>query len=244
MRFGKIPRPFGDEAHPVAGELVRRDLLDVASRRSRPCPWSRASWPLAIFSVVDFPAPFGPSSANTCPWRHDEVEAVDDLDVAVRGPDVRSARRAGRRAVRRGRSTPRALAQHRVECRRDPRRPPARARRPGTPPARRRSPGPRSACPELMILPKSSTWMFSHDPITKPMSCSTSRIARPSAASSRSSAPSAAVSVASSPDDGSSSRSTRGLLAQRPGELDQPLRPGRAASRPARPRRTAARRAR
>ena len=74
-------------------------------------------------------------------------------------------------------------------------------------------PGPRSGCRTAMICPKSSTWMWWHVLITRPMSCSTSRIARPVAASSMSSSASSSVSDSLRPDDGSSSSSTRGLVA-------------------------------
>ena len=55
--------------------------------------------------------------------------------------------------------------------------------------------------------------MSSHAPITRLMSCSTSRTARPSSASWRRTVANSSVSASLSPDDGSSSSSTRGRLA-------------------------------
>ena len=58
----------------------------------RPRTWKQpedgARRPLATLSAVDFPAPFGPSSASTSPAGHGEVDAVEHLDAAVGGVDV------------------------------------------------------------------------------------------------------------------------------------------------------------
>ena len=63
--------------------------------------------------------------------------------------------------------------------------------------------------PTEMTRPKSSTWIRSHVPMTKDMSCSTSSTARPEPATSRNNSPRVDVSVSFKPADGSSSRSTR-----------------------------------
>ena len=85
----------------------------------------------------------------------------------------------------------------------------------------------RSACtslgvPTAMMRPKSSTWIRSHVPMTNDMSCSTSSTASRRPRSSRNKVPRVSVSDSSRPADGSSSSSTRGCVAERASQLDQP----------------------
>ena len=66
VRLGKMPRPSG---------MVHSPARDSASGRM-PLTWRPSTWkqpfvgticPLATLSVVDFPAPLGPSRASTSP---------------------------------------------------------------------------------------------------------------------------------------------------------------------------------
>ena len=184
-----MPRPSGTRQTPSRASSSGRAPPARRARGPRPCRAVGAIWPLATFSVVDLPAPFGPSSANTWPGGHDEVDAVQHVDRAVAGAHVAQLERAGGApsARRRRPSAVASLAQR-------PRRACGAAsadrllarRRRGTRRAPPRSPAPRSGVPSAMIRPKSSTWMCSQAPITKLMSCSTSSTPSPSAASSRS----------------------------------------------------------
>ena len=61
-----MPRPSGIVHSPARASLSEDHPLTL-SPRNRTSPLTGDSWPLATFSVVLLPAPFGPSSAYTCP---------------------------------------------------------------------------------------------------------------------------------------------------------------------------------
>ena len=66
VRFGKMPRPSGIRHTPARASASRRHPGDVASTEQQ-APRRGTICPEATARVVDFPAPFGPSNANTSP---------------------------------------------------------------------------------------------------------------------------------------------------------------------------------
>jgi len=66
VRLGKTPRPSG-MAHIPALVSFSGDRLPTAWSPIRTSPALGRMRPLTTLSSVDFPAPFGPSSANTLP---------------------------------------------------------------------------------------------------------------------------------------------------------------------------------
>ena len=87
VRFGKIPLPSGTRQSPARASSSGRAPLTRRPATNR-SPAVGAIRPHATFSVVDFPAPFGPRIASDLAGGDDEVDAVHDFDAAVRGLDA------------------------------------------------------------------------------------------------------------------------------------------------------------
>ena len=87
VRLGKMPRPSGNVHRPARASLSGRMPLTW-----RPITWKQpfvgSICPLATLSVVDLPAPLGPSRASTCAGGDGQVDAVQDLDLPVGGMDA------------------------------------------------------------------------------------------------------------------------------------------------------------
>ena len=86
------------------GDAEARDAVATAGRSS-PCPRTRSSpragrtMPMIDFSVVVLPAPLRPSSVTTSPLAHVEVDAVQDVRLAVPGVQAAHAQQRARRTV-------------------------------------------------------------------------------------------------------------------------------------------------
>ena len=66
VRLGKMPRPSGSVHNPARASLSGRMPLAWRPRTWKQ-PFVGSICPLATRSVVDLPAPFGPSRASTEP---------------------------------------------------------------------------------------------------------------------------------------------------------------------------------
>ena len=92
-----VPRPWGTWATP--GGRSRSSSCPVSSLPSSTIdPWSSTIWQMAR-SVVVLPAPLAPRMTTTSPAVDVEVDAVEDLDRAVAGVQVRGPRAASWRRV-------------------------------------------------------------------------------------------------------------------------------------------------
>ena len=89
---------LGHEAQAAARERVG-PAASRPRRRTAPHPRSARSAPIATFNVVDFPAPFGPSSACTLARVQREVDAEQHVDHPVARRRRRGARASGSSAT-------------------------------------------------------------------------------------------------------------------------------------------------
>ena len=84
------------EGDAGARDLVRRRGRSARGPRSAPSRCAAPTMPMIDFSVVVLPAPLRPSSVTTSPCEHLEVDAVQDVRLAVPGLQVRRPRAAAR----------------------------------------------------------------------------------------------------------------------------------------------------
>ena len=230
---------LGDEAQRRRAP-ARRRCVPVTSSPTDVHATRRVglSCPLATLSVVDFPAPFGPSSANTCragPSRSTSCEHVDRCRTPARTSRERERIAAPARSTAPAapRSTPSLPADRRgAGCLGGGFAGAAFARggrsTRGTRRARSGSPGSSAGRP-VRDDPAEVEHVDVRRTCPSRSSCRARRAARrdrppPGRASS---APSALVSPSLRPADGSSSRSTRGLARERTRDLDEARGAGR-----------------
>ena len=212
-----MPLPSGMVTTPRRAQLVGRTARHVAAGDLDLAAPSGRIRPQATFSVVDLPAPFGPSSAtHRCRRWTVEVDAVQHLDAVVRGADA-------------------AQLEQRLGSRRSPCRPSCRpvARRHRSPSrgarGRRsthrsgRSLDRRSGGPWAMIVAEvEHVESVAHAHHERHVVLDQQDAEPGVGPARRSSSPNASVSRSSRPDAGSSSSRTRRPGRQRPGQLDQP----------------------
>ena len=197
----KSSRRSGTSTRPRATRCSTVSALERLAAGSARRP-ARAAVPMIAPSSVVLPAPLGPMTVTMLPL----------VDRAAR-------RRARPRPCRRRPTDPRPRGAAR-SWRRGGVRP---RRRRGTPRAPSGWPGSPRAGPRPASRRSPSRPAGRSAPITKSMSCSTSRIVMPSARSARSSSRSSCFSRKRRPAAGSSSSSSVGAASERARDLDDAL---------------------